>query len=1166
MSKNNNEGTFPVGVGAKRQEYNVSELEISIDRLRQLRDWPAVSSLIKRYAHVFDIGCASEGGTNFRGERSRSYYWVVMAEVMIHQNKDMQNAGFCITRAAERDPDFGLWRVILVKILLMRTKKLSNHDSTMKSTSGDSDSEFFPLKGKKDKEDKGSKHNYSGGIQTDSYDKAIKELDHQERNLIVSSLDSFKMIHSNAILSAFSALPSDEILRIFMEILVRFNQLEVNHQDVQARAQWIYSICKKVLQNIHITDYYQQYKDKHLSEYHFWLVLDAICTRSLIREICGDMQQARSDIQQLIHVVVKQHDLALSTLPEAIRTSLLFTCCRLPILERNMNLSSASLNSFRFCVSGDSLIAPHLTTSVKIALSMTAADMMIQLAYSVHQNQQQTFVAKNTKEHSTDDAQKEHAASRNDSIENIINHAYMLLVDAKDMLVTTTSSASLSTTSTSTGSDGGGTDLMTHHPSSLIYDLKYRLGFDYSQKCRSDPMSLFETSPSGAIATEHVGILLASITRFLKGKRSNMEDPLEVLTWALSVSAKPSYDLLWNVSQIYLSPRINKLSESVSLMQQCIARKAATINAEEVRTIFDRSELSTWLGLGVQIHKYTALPALKCGHTCLYGLGNPKKAITVAMQGLHQCTGLGGRECAALVRRKLASFDATLTPVTVSPAPRHQSFLTLSLMSTLGSTAVNIFQFVLIIAKSFAVLSRCDHAGHKQVQQWIHKSCLMFDLLESTELRDLFDQLPVSDQDDWSFEDLFYEKCRHQAFSSSVFDYSGLLAEKGEIDSAIKRMRSFLSEIDAYGKHCDISNHLHLLAVLVHTKDNPQSQQEAVTLCERAIEIKSTLSSSLYVANIQLTLAYLYQRQSKVEESVALVDQIFHIVKCKDMSSGPMKLYKFLVDFPFQQELVKVSLLVECCVLCRNMNRLDKAQQCLEEAWLILYSPTLMNSLFPISGATNKNESQFSAGEHTSEPVKQPYLKEAHWISSCRDIPILPGISACSNACVYIFIHLGYLFYTLIVVSLQGWKLPSGMGWGVTEVFERGVGGKSPDDGEEFSITRTNYSSLEADLLAECANVVFWRLRNNIIHAQDSAITYESVQDILSLALSVHPGHLGSTLLMATVSVTAIEEKDPTDRNLVDIVRANDYAQAALRVNKSQAANAWWVIFVFLVH
>lgn len=1096
-------------MGSQRQEYNVSELEVSIDKLRHIRDWAAVGALIKRYAHVFDIGCASEGGTNFKGERSRAYYWVVMAEVMIHQNKDLQNAGFCITRSAERDPNFGLWRITLVKILLIRTRKLTQENTSILSPSSSADFESGSVQ--PNDKTKRTKSDTGGGIQTVEYDKALKEMDDVERELIRSVIDSFKVSHQKAILSAFSALPSDEILRIFMEVLVRFNQLKLNPQDCDARVQLVYIICKKVLQSIHITDYYQQYLDNQLSEHNFWLVLDAISTRSLIREICGDFQQARSDIQQLVHVVVKQHSNSLGALPESIRESLLFTCCRLPILEKCMNLSSESLKSFRFCVSGDSIVAPHISDNVKIVLSMTAADMMIQLAYSIHQKTTHPASRTNSLVHNRnkgETARKENSVSA-DSIPDIVNHAYMLLANAKDLLEVNTSKNKCESDSKLVNSN---IDFITHHPSSLIYDLKARLGSDYVHACKSDPVGLFEVSPTGATATEHVSILLSAVSEFLKGKRLNLESSVDILSWAMLVSVKPSYDLLWNISQSYLSPKVNKVNEAVSLMQQCIERKEATTNADEVRKICERDELISWLGLGVQIHKYPALPYLKCAEVCLRALGNPKKSIDIALQGLRQCAGAGGMECANLISRNLKAEPGLDFDVENSSGNPKKCLLTLSLMSSLCSTAVNIFQLVLTIATSFSSLSKCTHAGIQQTQQWLHKSRFMFDMLESTEMRDLFDTLPVTDEDDWSFEDKFYEKCRHQALASYVLHYSTQLAETGEISCALSRLKTFLDEIDEDKVTCDISNHLHLLVILLNTKQQaaPDNHNLVVNLCRKVIGMKSTKSStSLTLANAQLSLAYLHFEKSEFIPSMELLDRICEMLKAINCLT---EVEPF--DYPFQQGILRVSILLQCSALYRKCGNLSKAQHGIEEAWLLLYSPNL-SSLVHSVPKENHGADVFST-------ESQPYIDEAKRIHDFRGIP-----------------------------TLRGWRLPSKMGWGFADTIDRGWVGTSPEDLEEFSLTRLNYVSIEADLLVECAEVLFCKMKK-----ENEGCDYGAVLEVIEMALIVDPNHFQSKLLMAKVSLESIEMMEPRSRRVEDILRANSYAQVAVRMN-SKSSEAW---------
>ena len=1082
---------------SKLQVYSVSDLEVSIDSLRQKQDWTAVSSLIKRYAHVFDIGCASDNGDNLNGERSRAYYWVVMAEVMIHHNKDLQNAGFCVIRSAERDAHFSPWRILLVKILLLRTKKL-NSDSTANSMSNDAEQNLSTQKSLKD-----FSSNSSEGIQMNSFETAMKELDVEEKTVIQRSLESFKVSHQKAILSAFSALGSDEILRIFMEVLVRLNQVQSAHQDLSPKEHWIYAICKKVLQNIHISDYYEHYLEKQLSDYNFWMILDAINTRSIIREISGDLQQARSDIQQLIHVVVKQYPHSLINLPAPIRNSLLFACCRLPVLERNMSLPSASLNSFRFCVSGDSIIAPHLMDSVKIALCMTAANMMVKVAFPVIKNKH--FIDMNVKVcHINEQKEKGISDGNQETVEDMVGHAYMLLAHAKNMLdVVLSADESVAEAKLVNSS----VDFITQQPCSLICDIKSRLGLEYKRYCKSDPENLLEASPAGPFASEHVSILLASTSKYLTGKKSNIVNPLDVLTWAMSVSVKPPYDLLWNVAQEYLSPNVNKINESVSLMLQC--SDSMSVSKEQSRAIYDRCEMSSLLGLGVQIHKYPALPAMKCALTCLYGLGHPRKAIEVAIDGLLHNVGKGGKRFVSLLLEKLRSCENNsnkFAPVA------DTSSLSWSLISSWGGTAISIFQLMLIIAKSFAALGRCSQSGHIDCQVWSKKSCQVFHFLESTEIRDMFDDLQVSDKDDWSFEDSFYEKCRYEAHATFVLDFCTLLSEIGLISTSKNRLQLFLDETQRRGVPNDISNHLHLLVLLKASLDHSDSSLECISICDKVTQLCAT-KSSIHVANAQLTLARLHWKRTKYEDSIAVLHNIIRLVKSNPPVTDHFFMPESSLRFPFQLELLKTGILVECSELFRQHNDLDLAQQCIEDAWLVLYSPDLIQTI----RKSADDKSSFS-----DEDMQPMNFIEAKRIDACRGIP-----------------------------TLIGWRLPSGMGWGMADSIEKGHIGKCLDDDEEMDSIRITYTSFEADLLAQCAQIAISRLNHN----QDEE-KYRAIRDILGIALEIDVNHIQSKLILATINLDTFERRGPDCRNVDAILPVCMQMQEVIRQNR-KVPEAW---------
>jgi hypothetical protein len=99
------------------QTYSPSELEGRIDLHRIQRDWASVLQLCERYAHLFDVGEVEGGSSN----RSRAFYWGVMAEVMLFLHKDFQKAAYCVKSSADFNPHTLDWRVHSSKVLLART-------------------------------------------------------------------------------------------------------------------------------------------------------------------------------------------------------------------------------------------------------------------------------------------------------------------------------------------------------------------------------------------------------------------------------------------------------------------------------------------------------------------------------------------------------------------------------------------------------------------------------------------------------------------------------------------------------------------------------------------------------------------------------------------------------------------------------------------------------------------------------------------------------------------------------------------------------------------------------------------------------------------------------------------------------------------------------------
>jgi hypothetical protein len=91
-----------------------------------------IPSLLERYARIFDAGTITPGVSQIK---SKSYYWVVSAEIAFYANKDVEKASQCLMKAAEFDPENIQWRIILSKLLLERFKDLlSNGESSLSFT------------------------------------------------------------------------------------------------------------------------------------------------------------------------------------------------------------------------------------------------------------------------------------------------------------------------------------------------------------------------------------------------------------------------------------------------------------------------------------------------------------------------------------------------------------------------------------------------------------------------------------------------------------------------------------------------------------------------------------------------------------------------------------------------------------------------------------------------------------------------------------------------------------------------------------------------------------------------------------------------------------------------------------------------------------------------
>ena len=123
-------------------KYDADALEGKIDNARMQRNWGNALKSIEKYAHVFAVGVAVHSRQNADINIVRSYYWTVVAEILMEKKKDYLKAYGCIKKAYEIAPNCDDWRILLVRLLLIQISPMqlspnSNADLSVDSKQND---------------------------------------------------------------------------------------------------------------------------------------------------------------------------------------------------------------------------------------------------------------------------------------------------------------------------------------------------------------------------------------------------------------------------------------------------------------------------------------------------------------------------------------------------------------------------------------------------------------------------------------------------------------------------------------------------------------------------------------------------------------------------------------------------------------------------------------------------------------------------------------------------------------------------------------------------------------------------------------------------------------------------------------------------------------------
>jgi len=1138
--------------------YNPKELESRIDGHRLGNDWKSVCGLIERYARVFDVGAVS---TAVDSDRSRSYYWTVMAEIMAYYYTDIETAGYCVVKASESDECSIEWRVLLAKILLERfgsiilpSKEPRRKESAHTEDAGSRSPNFnSPTRG-------------ISNIDTSVYTEAIESLKIQDRRSIQNSLADFSSEHHRAIMCALVSLSFSEIVQIFQEVLSEMKRLHLHPKHDRIKPQWVYIICKRALVPIRLMEAYNACLAGEISEYSLWLQLDAVSARAVIHELCSSRHQARSDMQQVVRLV-KSSTTPLSRMPVSCRNVVIYTSCRLPLLELDLNMTSEALASFKLCIAGDSALAPHLSVPVQIALCIAAGELMLRIA-----------CVASTTEASEEKSQEEKDRTRDKAVRitsgplSGVEESKLLLDTAHGHLLTAKRLMSAQTHGTinrdiSNDSPNPGRIKLDQHISSMHWHIP---------STKSDPHKLLDRISAGRLAVSLMGASMR-----IETPRGRV-DSLELLEWGLACDTTPSLELLWNLGVAYVSSGL-KIDEGLELMRQCIPL-AASLSADEIEpdmpTPGHGSNTSThraggvalipmprrvilleWLGLSPQPSgDFPTLPAVVAAHVALKILGDPELAIACVHEGLQAMNPVGrcilrGMDTytppSTWSQRSSPSKPYVLSATPASPGsirsiyPNDQSivpFTTQNLAqiaadrslksnskqpSSRGPRSIippssGTFWCVLMIIRSYAMwardstLAQCigaEKAADMRAKALKYCSFLSSDDFAAAHLCTNFSGHATTP-----------DNLEPSAAQRNVLaiEHAVLLAEVGDISKAIELIKGHVE----VGACTDLPQALHLLSVLLSCgTGDAQVISSAISVCSNALSAASrrVVESPQMLRTSDVT-------PNALSSLVCGAIYITSTVTPLDIANIQLTLARIKWSVGNKEQAVRltdelVGHVVSSAAVDANRNSgsknsantpaaIDGPKSALGELQLKVALLTGASQLYRMVENFSRAQMCLEEAWRTLFSFHPQHMRHNTYVQSesRRMSDISTVLSRKYIEKLNLELDTGYGYHRSEegagpAFSEARWlgilrQIPTMHGWRLSEAT--GWGARLP-------------TALEAEVLAECAELVFGE--NQV----------EAAVELLTLALSIHPVHARSMLCLAKIELNAFESQDVYD-------------------------------------
>lgn len=335
---------------------DADKVEEIIDKSRISKDWEAVLKGIEQYTSILDEGKVTSTQLHTSIQTVQAFYWTCVGECLYESKGDTQKSFDCIHRAYSVDKQFLEWKIIWTRIILVSLK--DSIRSIGNATNCRISEEYDSEKTKKLE------------ILLSNYWKKLPSTSQKLIQKIVNLQDA----PSDLILNSMRLFDASEKASI-CDLIINHKVDENLNKEFELYKLWIYLISNRLLKSITITTpspFYQifrKFSEKKLSHYSLVLLVDAIICRSLIHESLGDLLEARADLELLTENLI--NPLKASewiSLPEKCQLQLVYAACRLPLIRTRAGTPTDVLKAYDLCAGEKSMIKEDIPIPLFVGL------------------------------------------------------------------------------------------------------------------------------------------------------------------------------------------------------------------------------------------------------------------------------------------------------------------------------------------------------------------------------------------------------------------------------------------------------------------------------------------------------------------------------------------------------------------------------------------------------------------------------------------------------------------------------------------------------------------------------------------------------------------------------------------------------------------------------